>query len=375
MKWIITSCLLLIIVVLCLIFLFMGSPLKIEPNTELSFDLPLPVKQAIYHASLAPSTHNAQMWQVWIEKPESRLYIVLDQKRLLPQVDSLSREAYISLGAFVENLRQSLVAFGYQVQVSVEQHNDAIPDSQNVVVVNYDLSEQIVEQPEVIALFSLRHSDKRPFLDQPLEPLAIRELIQVEPTQIFYFAKNETLHEYLRSNALLAYQQQMNDQQKRDELAQWFRFSDEEARAAADGLSAEQMGLSGIKKALYYLFINREAAMEDSFVRQGLDIFQKQLDNSVGFFIITGNNSPEEWIKTGMLMQSFWLFATKEQIALHPFSQILEEEPFKSQIQGELELQLPVQMIFRAGYVHDYGQNHGIRRPLSDFVFQLMPLP
>lgn len=372
MRWLIVCILVLFMVGGVLGVLFMGRPLKIEPDLTLPFDLPEPVRQALYHGALAPSSHNAQMWQVWADAKRSRLYIVLDEERMLPQVDPQGREAYISLGAFVENLRQSLMMSGYLVQVSIESETNVIPNSRDVIVVDYQLQEAVVTHAERENVFSARHSDKRVFLDQPLEPDTVRALVELEPEQVFYFARNERGHEYLRSNGLLAYEQQMGDLGKRDELAQWFRFSDDEAMNTADGLPAEQLGLSGVKKVLYYLFVDRPAALEDGFVQQGLDIFRKQLDGSAGFFVITGRNGPQEWIKTGMLMQSFWLSATNRQIALHPFSQMLEEEPFKSQIQGDLQLELPVQMIFRAGYVDNYGQNHGIRRPLSAFVFAVM---
>ena len=371
-KFILLPSLLLLISGGLFIFL-MGRPLKVEPNTELPFDLPAPVRQAIYHASLAPSSHNTQMWQVWVDKPESRLYIAIDKNRLLHIVDPLARESYISLGAFTENLRQSLIAFGYQVQVHIEQNNKALPDSEIIIIVDYQPPAHAIDNhpQENLSIFALRHSDKRPFLEEPLQPSSIEKLTQANPTHIFYFAKNEINGEYLRKNTLLAFEQQGNNLQKRDELAQWLRFSDEEAKEKADGLPAEQLGLSGVKKALYYTFTDREAAKQDNFSKQGVDSFQKQVDGSAGFFVIVGHNSPDEWIRTGMLMQAFWLSATSEQVALHPISQMLEEEPFKSQIQSDLQLRLPVQMIFRAGYVDDYGKNHGIRRPLSEFVFQL----
>ena len=115
--------------------------------------------------------------------------------------------------------------------------------------------------------------------------------------------------------------------------------------------------------------VNEEVAKQDNFSQQSIEAAKKQLDSAMGFFVLTGNNSPTDWINTGRRMQAFWLKATQLGISLQPMSQLLEESPYKEEIQQKLNLNQPVQMIFRAGYVQDYGTNHKVRRPLKDFVF------
>jgi hypothetical protein len=50
-------------------------------------------------------------------------------------------------------------------------------------------------------------------------------------------------------------------------------------------------------------------------------------------------------------------------------SQALEEKEVSVQVEEQFGKLGSVQMIMRAGYVKDYGQNKRIRRPLKEFVF------
>lgn len=47
---------------------------------------------------------------------------------------------------------------------------------------------------------------------------------------------------------------------------------------------------------------------------------------------------------------------------------MLEVVPYSEDIQSELDLTESAQMILRAGYVNDYGENAGVRRNLEDYI-------
>lgn len=83
---------------------------------------------------------------------------------------------------------------------------------------------------------------------------------------------------------------------------------------------------------------------------------------------MTGSDAPVELIRTGMLLQRVWLEATRQEVAVHPMSQLLEESPYKAEIQGKLGLSKPVQMVLRLGYVSSYGENKRIRRDLPEYL-------
>src|SRR5215510_16446663 len=71
----------------------------------------------LYYASLAPSGHNAQPWQVRLG--EGQHWIGTDSARWLPKVDPTNREVTLSVGAFVENLITAAPAHGFVADYEV----------------------------------------------------------------------------------------------------------------------------------------------------------------------------------------------------------------------------------------------------------------
>jgi len=113
----------------------------------------------------------------------------------------------------------------------------------------------------------------------------------------------------------------------------------------------------------------RESLISSKFAKRSVKLAGKQLENCEGFFIITGENSAKSYIEAGMNMEALWLAAAGEGISLQPMSQGLEEKVIRDSINMEFPESAPFQMIMRAGYVKNYGENNKIRRPLKDFVF------
>lgn len=337
---------------------FAGKPVSIRRNMELAGILPEDIKASLYYASLAPSSHNAQNWKVRVDSEQHQMYIILDESRILQEVDPARREAYISIGAFAENLRQALTCFGYQVDITADGSG---------IKLLYHKSRETLPENGALRLMETRHTDKRNYNTAPLQEETVAAMLS-EFEDLRYYAKGTSGAELLTEGTLQAYTIQANNQAKRDELADWLRFSDAETLQYQDGLPAEQLGMRGVKKAFYYWFTNRSSAKGDRYAKQGISMTAAQLEHCAGFFVILGHNTPAELIHVGMTLQHFWLNAVQNNIALHPMSQMLEELPYSDKIAIELQTGQPVQMILRAGTVREYGENNKIRRDLKDFV-------
>jgi hypothetical protein len=100
----------------CVLLLSLHCPITAE-NTD-NEDLKEKITKIINYGSLAPSTHNAQMWRVKIIA-EDKIQVLLDPHHILPQVDPQNRESLISLGAFIENMVEAAPYFGLQPEVSI----------------------------------------------------------------------------------------------------------------------------------------------------------------------------------------------------------------------------------------------------------------
>ncbi|WP_424245798.1 hypothetical protein Dip510_000735 [Elusimicrobium posterum] len=342
-------------------------------NTTIPKDLSTPqhlnedFKNILYYASLAPSGHNTQMWQVTVA--ENEWQILLDSSRLLKEVDPRGRESLISIGTFIENMRLAFNAYGYKTDVLI--NNKAIDISKYPLIakIRFTKDKSLPSDKQILQTMKKRHTDKRNYPQTILEPGLILSLEKEYGGKLLYFPKGSKEFEYIKNNSYEANEKQMFSKQKAEELARWLRFSDKEALAAADGLPAEQLGIKGIKKFFYYLVMDREKAKSKKFAAQGLKMTSEKLENNAGFFLILGGNNTGDFVRAGMTMQSFWLKATEAGISLHPMSQILEEEGYKENLEKELNSKLPIQMVFRAGRMKDYGSNNKIRRPIKEFVF------
>lgn len=338
-----------------------SSMVSAQPATLAS--MPQPLREALSYASLAPSSHNAQMWKVSYSPSRSTFTVALDRSRSLTKVDPLDREGYISIGAYVKTMEEALGAFGYSPAVQITEQN-----GEAIATVTLRAPGSAAFDQARIALLEQRHTDKRNFKVNAINDQAKAAVLAVDSSALSFIPRGSEPYAYLQAGIVKAMEIQSANPEKRKELSEWLRYSDRERDEKRDGLPAEQLGITGIKKFFYYLFVDKEYAQGDSYAKQGVDMARDQAENNAGFFILTGGNSPQDLIRTGMALQAAWLTATRHQVAIHPMSQLLEEEPYRSEIQKRLHLEQPVQMVLRAGYVPQYGKNNKIRRDIGQFI-------
>ena len=348
--------------------------LAISKETSLPFDLDSTYKEIFYYASLAPSSHNAQMWQVQYQPQQAIFSLWLDPKRTLAIVDSANRESYISLGTFLENARQAATAHGMASDIEIINrpvHETGQPANEPVAYIRFmPMTSHRQNDAHTLQTMERRHTDKRTYNEQEIPAHLLQQLLQNHSGYLHYYPRSSVAYAYLANATVQAMAQQANEQAKRDELALWLRFSDQEALMTRDGLPAEQLGILGLKKFFYYLFVDRQAARGAQFAQQSIALTTQQVAACSGFFVITGGSMPSDLVKTGMNLENFWLDATKHNISIHPMSQILEESPYAHEVLQQLQLEQPVQMVLRAGFVNgDYGSNQRIRRSLDNFLY------
>ena len=335
----------------------MGRPLKVNPPRKLD-GVEDDIQNALWYSSIAANSHNTQMWSVKLYPNENRLQISIDESRVLNVVDSEKREAYISLGCYIETMSVAFSAYGYDTQVNYDDLT---------VQFTYQKRANAKVDTAKLSLIDKRHTDKSAFSNSKIKQETASALLN-KYSDISVYQNGDENFAYIKRISMDAVTVQSANQAYRDELAEWMRFSDKEAESKLDGISADMIGLKGIVKTFYYWTTTRESAKDDKFAQQGIDTAKKQLNNCGAFAVITGGSTFEELINTGRKTQAFWFDCTENNIAVQPFSAALETEPFCSSIQTDLGVAAPVQMILRLGYVDKYGANCGLRRNLSDYI-------
>lgn len=324
-------------------------------------------KEIIYYGSLAPNSHNAQMWKIKILSDQSFI-LALDSAHLLPEVDPENREAFISLGAFIENVITISPKYYFQAEVEIiaETNRD-----EEVALVTFaknkdEESKQITLHQE--ELIKTRHTMRKPYNKEELSAQdlsALKSIFSSTGSHFYYFPLSSAEGTYIADVIVTSMAKQVASDEKQREFAYYTRFSNKEAQELKDGITPEMMGLSGIKKWFVSTFFDQDTVMSDSFRQQTVDTTKKQAFNCAGFFLICSDDETvESLVNTGRLLQRFWLTATAKKIAVHPMSSVLEESPWKEMISAELGINENIQMVLRVGYVEDYGEQISNRRPV-----------
>lgn len=369
-----------IMVVICALFIVLavalvtalirGRELKVSPDRTLS-GVDKDVCDALWYASVSANSHNTQALKVKLYPDAGIMEVRVDDSRTLKVVDPAKREAYFSVGCYLETLRESFEAYGFDTDISFFKDKDGCKAD-----VIYRKKTETAFDAGKLSLINKRHTDKSAFSTDALDKTAVDKILKsykqtedaADTISVTWFQTGSDGYRYLQDGTLDAIKAQSENQDYRDELADWMRFSDREAAEKLDGISGDMIGLKGMIKSIYYWTTSHESAKEDKFAEQGISTAKKQLDGCGAFFVITGENTQEELMQAGMTTQSLWFDCTENGISIQPMSAMLEISPYADNIQKDLSMKQQVQMILRAGYAKNYGKNIGLRRNLTDYI-------
>ncbi|MGN0901929.1 MAG: hypothetical protein ACI4M9_01465 [Succinivibrio sp.] len=317
------------------------------------------LENAFYLASLAPSGHNTQMWSVELDEEKKLVRVVLDKSRRLDVVDPELRESYISLGTYIRALELALEANGFDAETQIE--DDGATLSYKRISGNRNL--------KIISLIEKRHTDKREFSEREIDTNVLKSL-RKSFKDVDFITDRDELFLQVQTLTLDAVLKQCKDKDATDELSKWLRLSDREANLHKDGLNAEQLGMSGIKKYFYYALTTHESVKGSMFENQSIKLSKKQIQSARAFVTVySEDDSVKSLISSGKTLYDLMLDLTDRDISIQPVSAVLEDpisREFLEQITGSTGR---IQMVMRIGYIDgEYGTNNRFRRDLSDYI-------
>jgi len=130
------------------------------------------------YAILAPSGHNAQPWSFRITAEGVQVFA--DTSRRLMIVDRNDRELLMSIGAAITNFRVAAAHFGFETTAVYETRCiESLP------VATVLVRETCGPDPALASLFPAirnRHTNRKPFDEQPLDPVALQAICDVIDT-------------------------------------------------------------------------------------------------------------------------------------------------------------------------------------------------
>ena len=210
----------------------MGRPLKVNPSRKLD-GVNDDIQNALWYSSIAANSHNTQMWSIKLYPNENRLQISIDESRVLNVVDSEKREAYISLGCYIETMSVAFNAYGYDTQVNCDDLS---------VQVTYQKRDNATIDTVKLSLIDKRHTDKSAYSNGKIEQKTVTALLN-KYSAISLYQNGDENFDYIKRVSMDAVTVQSANQAYRDELAEWMRFSDKEAESKLDGITADMISL------------------------------------------------------------------------------------------------------------------------------------
>lgn len=303
------------------------------------------IREILSLAAGASSSHNAQPWRVEISG-SGLLTLRAEPDRYLPAADPENREMFLSFGAFLETLDTAARALGYATEISI------LADALGAAEIAAIRLEKIEERRDTatVNLLASVYTPKGDLGTDALDPGTIGELETGQTAQLRYLPADSAGFQWVRGQTPAASLQQAWRDPVQEELAQFLHFSKRSARKAGYGLTPEMMEVPPVGRFFWYTFMSRKSALSKSFRDSIEGITADQLDNCAGVFILSSADlSPSALIEAGRQYQRLKLSAFRQGIGIHPLSSLLEEEPWKEQVDSKFQSDRPVQFILRTG--------------------------
>jgi hypothetical protein len=320
-------------------------------------------KAILYLASLAPSGHNTQPWFVKYVEPYHWV-VGNDKNKWLPAVDPAQRETILSIGAFIQNLEYAADHFGYRCQWNLLARSN---QDENIMEVRL-LRKQPASRFDV-SIIQQRRTVRSNYRCDILRKEHLTSLTAGEEECLHYLPRGAKAFQLLNEQTIEANRQQIYRDAAEEELGDWIRFSNKEARRHCDGLTPASMEIEGVAGWVVRNFYNKPSVMKESFREQGVDSVKNQIARSAGWLIMTSKDSSTAMLlETGKRLQRLLLQIREKGIAIHPMTQVLEENRFSQNVNSELGIPEQIQFILRCGYINHYPDPVSLRRPVEWFL-------
>jgi hypothetical protein len=331
----------------------------LKPTDDRNKTLKPDEKEILFLASLAPSGHNTQPWLVRYLAPYHWI-IGNDKSKWLPAVDPNQRETILSIGAFIQNLEYAAGFFGYACDWKL-----LATTNQDELVMEVNLSKKASTNNFDITKITSRRTVRSNFLSDLLKQEDIEYLVNSESEFIHYLPNTSKESKFIDEQTIAANRLQSYRDPAQQELANWIRFSSQDADRYRDGLTTAGMEMTGISGWVVRNSYNKDNVMSKDFRERGIDNIKKEVSESAGWIVVTSkDNSVATLLETGRRMERLFLKVRERNIAIHPMTQILEEPSTRAKLNRSIGINENIQFILRTGYLKDYPQPVSLRRPI-----------
>lgn len=314
-------------------------------------------RRFLSYALLAPNPHNRQPWLVELQGgDELKLYCDLDRR--LPETDPFDRQIVIGCGAFLELFAIAAASEGYCTEITPFPEGGPAPRLDSRPVAHVRLVANGVARDPLFDHILTRRTNRNAYESREVAP---DKRTQLEKAGSINGFRLQTTGEgdlagKLRDLTWRAHEREMLTHHTLKESVDLMRIGNAEIDRYRDGISLDgQM----IAFASMTGMISREALLDvksDAF-NMGMDQYREMAASARSFAWLTGPEGRIAEIDAGRAYARFALKAAELGLAVHPWSQSLQEfaemRPLYDEVHGLIGGGERVHMLVRIGYAAD----------------------
>jgi hypothetical protein len=328
-------------------------------------------RRFLSYALLAPNPHNRQPWKVKLIG-DDQLALYCDLDRRLPATDPLDRQTTLGCGAFLELLHLAAANEGYTAGIVPFPEGEPQPRLDDKPIAHVRFTEGTSARDPAFENILKRVTNREVYEDKTPDDMAIASLMVAGSTQgaqCRASADPERVAK-LRKLTWKAYERETTTPAANTETARLLRIGRQEVEKYRDGIALEGPAMEAMKA----VGLLTEKAMEDPnsmASKQGRDMWKTKAMSARAFaWLFTEQNDRYSQLAAGSAYARMSLKAAELDLAIHPWSQALQEYPemkeFHTQAQTELGEGGVVQMLVRVGYARPVV--HAPRRGLDPLL-------
>ena len=311
-------------------------------------------RRFLSYALLAPNPHNRQPWQVKLIG-DDQLALYCDLDRRLPATDPNDRQITLGCGAFLELLHLAAANEGYSAEIVPFPEGEPQPRLDKRPIAHVRFTEGTSPRDPAFEFITRRVTNREIYTDKAPDDMAIASLMVAGSTQGAQCraTSDPARAAKLRDLTWRAYEREATTLAANAETAHLLRIGRAEVEANRDGIALEGPAMEAMRAA----GVLTKQAMEDPTSmasRQGRDMYRAKAMSARAFaWLFTEANDRYSQLAAGSAYARFSLKAAELGLAIHPWSQSLQEYPEMKDFYASAQTMLGeggvVQMLVRVG--------------------------
>ena len=305
----------------------------------------------------APSPHNVQPWRVKIHS-DSEAGLFIEKRRTLPKEDVTGSFIILTMGLFIEALgilaANRSLSLSHELCRELSQFTSEALDKVGEDVLQFArlrLSPNgAAPSPYPDELFMTRRTSRISLLPRGVPVEAVRALsaLAAEWGQKYEQITDAAAIERILAANTDALFEDLNASGYHDEIVEWFRFTDRQARSTRDGLDYRCMNTS---RTAFWLVARAPQLLKFPVMRPLLKrIYRRQLGTVPTIGMLAGAFwKPEDAFQTGRFLMRFWLELARHDLYIHPYGNLVTNHAAAEWCERETGVP-DIWLIFKIGY-------------------------